>query len=203
MGPGGGRPGRGSRGPGAAHPGEWVSTQGQRPRGPGLSDRLFRNDLDERPDGTRTLRFTDVTRESRIEAHGYGMGVTAGDVDNDGWVDLYLTKFDATNQLLHNNGDGTFTIKDTFASSFGELAIGDFTGDGNVDVVGNVGNDLALIVLPTDGAGDFLSPVVLPVTGLTGTRSLPLLSFTQSVLRSQEGTTCCGSAPTRKCPTVL
>ena len=36
------------------------------------------------------------------------MGVAAGDFDNDGWVDLYLTKFDAPNQLLRNNGDGTF-----------------------------------------------------------------------------------------------
>jgi hypothetical protein len=85
------------------------SGNGQRPRDPGLSDRLFRNDLEQRPDGTRSLHFTDVTRESRIEAHGYGMGVAAGDFDNDGWVDLYLTKFDATNQLLRNNGDGTFT----------------------------------------------------------------------------------------------
>ena len=37
------------------------------------------------------------------------MGVATGDVDNDGWVDLYLKKFDAPNQLLRNNGDGTFT----------------------------------------------------------------------------------------------
>jgi hypothetical protein len=60
-------------------------------------------------DGTRTLRFTDVTRESHIVTLGNGMGVAAGDFDNDGWVDLYLTKFDTPNQLLRNNGDGTFT----------------------------------------------------------------------------------------------
>jgi hypothetical protein len=85
------------------------SAQGQRTRESGLSDRLFRNDLEERQDGTRRLHFTDVTQESRIAAHGYGMGVATGDFDNDGWVDLYLTKFDAANQLLRNNGDGTFT----------------------------------------------------------------------------------------------
>jgi hypothetical protein len=74
-----------------------------------LSDRLFRNDLKVGADGSRTLRFTDVTRESGIVTPGYGMGVAAGDFNNDGWVDLYLTKFDAPNQLLRNNGNGTFT----------------------------------------------------------------------------------------------
>ena len=73
------------------------------------NDRLYRNDLAIRPDGTRTLHFTDVTTASGIDARGYGMGVATGDFNNDGWVDLYLTKFDAPNQLLRNNGDGTFT----------------------------------------------------------------------------------------------
>jgi hypothetical protein len=71
------------------------------------NDRLYRNDLPA--DGTRTLHFTDVTTASGIDARGYGMGVATGDFNNDGWVDLYLTKFDAPNQLLRNNGDGTFT----------------------------------------------------------------------------------------------
>lgn len=70
----------------------------------GLSeDRLYRNDL---KDGV--LRFTDVTKDSGIDSRGYGMGVAAGDFDNDGRTDLYLTRFDAPNQLLRNNGDGTF-----------------------------------------------------------------------------------------------
>jgi len=70
--------------------------------------RLFRNDLRVAPDGTRTLHFTDVTRESHLETHGYGMGVAVGDIDNDGCVDVYVTNLGA-NQLFRNNCDGTFT----------------------------------------------------------------------------------------------
>ena len=84
-------------------------------RGPvPLKGRLYRNDLQVEADGTRTLRFTDVTDESGLDARGVGMGVATGDIDNDGWVDLYLT-FVGPNRLFRNNGDGTFT--DVSASS--------------------------------------------------------------------------------------
>ena len=73
-----------------------------------LNGRLYRNDLTVQADGTRKLRFTDVTDESGIVARSYGMGVAAGDVDNDGRVDLYLTNL-GPNQLFRNNGDGTFS----------------------------------------------------------------------------------------------
>ncbi|MDJ0870407.1 MAG: CRTAC1 family protein [Gammaproteobacteria bacterium] len=73
-----------------------------------LTDRLLRNDLTVGEDGSRILRFTDVTAESGIDTVAYGMGVATGDVDNDGWVDLYVTNY-GNNQLLRNNGDGTFS----------------------------------------------------------------------------------------------
>jgi enediyne biosynthesis protein E4 len=73
-----------------------------------LGGRLFRNDLVVATDGNRTLHFTDVTETSGIKAVGYGMGVAAGDFDNDGCTDLYLTNFGA-NQMLRNRCDGTFT----------------------------------------------------------------------------------------------
>jgi hypothetical protein len=88
------------------------------PKSP-LSSRLFRNDLAGRkgsalPDGDvgpvpsdRPVRFTDVTEASRIDVRGYGMGAATGDFDNDGCVDLYVTKL-GSNQLLRNNCDGTF-----------------------------------------------------------------------------------------------
>ena len=72
-----------------------------------LTDRLFRNDLDPAA-GASTLRFTDVTEQSGLDARGYGMGVAAADYDNDGWIDLYVSNY-GSNQLWRNNGDGTFS----------------------------------------------------------------------------------------------
>ncbi|PYQ78577.1 MAG: RNA-binding protein, partial [Acidobacteria bacterium] len=79
-----------------------------RPASLPLKGRLFRNDLVVNADGTRTLHFTDVTEQSRIDTHEYGMGVTAADFNNDGCVDLYVTNL-GRNQLFRNNCDGTFT----------------------------------------------------------------------------------------------
>jgi hypothetical protein len=78
------------------------------PRAMPLNDRLYRNDLVVRADGTRTRRFTDVTTGSGLVGRAYGMGVATGDFDNDGWIDLYRTAF-GPNQLFRNNGNGTFT----------------------------------------------------------------------------------------------
>ena len=106
-------------------------------------DRLYRNDLDIRADGTRMLRFADVTDASGIRPRGYGMGVAAGDVDNDGDVDLYVTGF-GRNQLFRNNGNGTFS--DISAASGTDdpqswgvsAAFVDFDRDGWLDLfVGN------------------------------------------------------------------
>ena len=52
--------------------------------------------------------FTDVTESAGLKGVGYSMGAAAGDYDNDGHVDLYVTGVNR-NQLFHNNGDGTFT----------------------------------------------------------------------------------------------
>ncbi len=70
-------------------------------------DRLYRNDSVAGAGDSIEPRFVDVTEASGIVATGYGMGVVAGDYDNDGQVDLYVTNF-GSNQLLRNRGDGTF-----------------------------------------------------------------------------------------------
>jgi enediyne biosynthesis protein E4 len=109
------------------------------PRDPSsLRGRLFRNDLEIHADHTRTLRFTDVTAASGIDARGYGMGVATGDFDNDGCVDLYVTNL-GPNQLFHNNCDGTFTDVTNKSRTAGagwsvSAAFVDFDRDGLLDL---------------------------------------------------------------------
>ena len=112
------------------------------PSGLPLTDRLYRNDLDVDGDGT-TLQFTDVTAESGIIARGHGMGVATGDIDNDGWVDLYLTGF-GRNQMFRNNEDGTFADVSSQTGTDDPAGYGvptsffDFDRDGWLDLfVGN------------------------------------------------------------------
>ena len=129
-------------------------------------DRLFRNDLEIADDGKRTLRFTDVTEAAGIAARGYGMGVAAGDVDNDGRVDLYLTRF-GRNRMLRNQGDGTFADV-TGRSGTGDEAWGvpasffDYDRDGWLDLF--VGNYLSYTLeghtqcYDRAGAPDYCAP---------------------------------------------
>jgi enediyne biosynthesis protein E4 len=71
--------------------------------------RLYRNDLVVHADGTRTLKYADVTDASGLCSRGYGMGIAIGDFNNDGCADVFITHFGAPNQLFKNNCDGTFT----------------------------------------------------------------------------------------------
>jgi len=70
---------------------------------PGSSNALYHNNRD----GT----FTDVTQRAGVAGTGagsaYRTGVAAGDFDNDGYLDLYVTAF-GPNTLYRNNHDGTF-----------------------------------------------------------------------------------------------
>ncbi len=53
------------------------------------------------------LRFEDVTEKAGLSHFGWGQGVCAGDFDNDGYVDLFVTQW-GHNVLLRNMGNGTF-----------------------------------------------------------------------------------------------
>ena len=61
---------------------------------------LYRND--------GRFKFTDVTDEAGVGDTGFGLGVVAGDYDNDGDLDFYVNNY-GPNVLYSNNGDGTFT----------------------------------------------------------------------------------------------
>ena len=105
---------------------------------------LYRNN----GDGT----FTDVTRESGLY-HAFGaMGANFGDIDSDGYLDIYLAtgapqmgrlERDA---LFRNNGDGTFTDA-TLALGLGNIGKGHGVTFGDVDTDGDVD-----IYVPVGGA---------------------------------------------------
>ena len=66
----------------------------------GTSNRLYKNNRD----GT----FTDVTEKAGLHSIGWACGVCVGDYNNDGFDDIFCTRF-GQNILYRNNGDGTFT----------------------------------------------------------------------------------------------
>ncbi len=68
------------------------------------TDRLKRNIL---AGSTGDSIFIDVTESARIAEHAFGQGVAVGDIDCDGFDDVYVCNF-GVNQLWLNQGDGTF-----------------------------------------------------------------------------------------------
>jgi enediyne biosynthesis protein E4 len=87
------------------------------------------------------LKFEDVTRKAGLTHTGWGQGVCAGDIDNDGYVDLFITGW-GQNVLYHNKGNGTFqdeTEARGLASPITRWSTGcafvDFNRDGALDLV--------------------------------------------------------------------
>ncbi len=109
-------------------------TKFSKPDGVDATNHLYRNN----GDGT----FTDVTAQAGVGGKGFGMGVTVGDYDNDGYEDIYVTNWDSS-ILYHNNGNGTFTDVTAKAGvenpHFGTGAAWiDYDRDGKLDLfVGN------------------------------------------------------------------
>lgn len=87
------------------------------------------------------LKFEDVTSKAGLAHSGWGQGVCAGDIDNDGNVDLFITAW-GRNTLYRNRGNGTFqdetearglAAPDTRWST--GCAFVDFNRDGALDLV--------------------------------------------------------------------
>lgn len=128
------------------------------------SNQLMRN---------RNGRFVDVTRPADVQDFNFGSGLAAGDVNQDGFADLFVGSL-GHNRLLINNGDGTFRdatnrlgeIADRFTTS---LAIADITGDALPDL-------FECIYIEMEGA------FALPKVGADGreTQPSPLEHYAQS-----------------------
>jgi ASPIC and UnbV/FG-GAP-like repeat len=102
------------------------------------TDKLFRNDWN---DSLRHPVYTDVSKAAGIRFEGFGLGVAAADINQDGWKDIYVSNdFNSIDELYINNHDGSFTnkIQQYFKhSSFNAMGneIADLNNDGLPDVV--------------------------------------------------------------------
>ncbi|MCH8904833.1 MAG: VCBS repeat-containing protein [Bacteroidetes bacterium] len=97
------------------------------------SDRLYRNNGDN--------TFQDVTIEAGILNFGYSLGIVASDINNDGWIDIYVANdYEGADNLYMNHGDGTFS--DQIATSVKHISnygmgadLADINNDGLLDIV--------------------------------------------------------------------
>ena len=95
-------------------------------------DKLYKNN------GNST--FTEISKSAGIFNYGFGLSATIGDLDNDGWPDIYVANdFEEPDFFYVNNQDGTFTdnlqtaFKNVSQSSMGS-DIADINNDGLLDV---------------------------------------------------------------------
>jgi hypothetical protein len=133
---------------------------------------LFRN----RGDGT----FEDVTARAGLAIAGWGQGACAGDYDNDGYVDLYVT-FWGQNRLFRNRGNGTFEDVTSRAGLVTKTRWGagcafiDVDRDGFLDVfsANYIDFDLKTAPVPESGLCRYKGvPVACGPPGLTGGKNV-------------------------------
>jgi enediyne biosynthesis protein E4 len=121
------------------------------PPGQSPTSHLYHNNRD----GT----FTDVTERAGLTKTGWASSVCAGDYDNDGFIDLFVTYF-GQNVLYHNRGDGRFedvTVKAGFPTAGTRWGSGcsfiDYDRDGKLDlfVANYLSFDLQKALEPGEG----------------------------------------------------
>jgi hypothetical protein len=121
------------------------------PRGQEPTNHLYRN----KGDGT----FEDVTARAGLGQSGWGQGACAGDYDNDGRADLFVTYW-GQNRLYRNRGDGTFedaTAKAGLTTARARWGAGcamlDYDRDGLLDIAAANYIDLDLKSTPVPESG--------------------------------------------------
>ncbi|WP_064972165.1 VCBS repeat-containing protein [Kordia zhangzhouensis] len=95
------------------------------------SDKLYRND---------GHAFTDVSEEAGVRNYSFSIGIAAADVNNDGWMDLYVSNdYSIPDFLYINNQDGTF--KEVIKQATNQTAfygmgvdVADINNDGFLDI---------------------------------------------------------------------
>jgi len=122
-------------------------------------------------------KFSEVAKKAGLKASGWGQGVCAGDFDNDGHTDLFLT-FYGHNILYRNKGDGTFEdvtekahLPVTGTRYGAGCAFTDYDRDGKLDLFVSNYVNLDLSNTPEPGSNQFCQWKGMPV--LCGPRGLP------------------------------
>lgn len=139
----------------------------------GFQDIYISND---KPDNLNILYKNngDGTFDDVSEYSGAGIGINAmtttiGDYNNDGWFDIYITNTPEGNELLRNNGDGTFTnVAEATATTFNSVGWGavflDADSDGLLDLYvssdfdGSVGSFLSAAFYHQQNNETFIIP---------------------------------------------
>jgi hypothetical protein len=134
------------------------------------------------------LRFEDVTRKARLTRTGWGQGVCAGDYDNDGDADLFVTYYG--HSVLYRN-DGAAVFEDVTATAGVALSdvrwetgcsFVDYDLDGRLDLVVTAYLTFDRAKVPEPGGGSYCQWKGVPV--MCGPRGLP---FTRHRLLHNEG----------------
>lgn len=122
-------------------------------------------------------KFKDVTRESGMARSGWGSGVCVGDIDNDGFDDVYVTYW-GRNALFKNDGHGKFT---DIAGQSGVDGDGrqwssgctflDYDRDGHLDLMVTSYQAFDLATAPLPGKGSNCEWKGMPV--FCGPRGMP------------------------------
>ncbi len=111
-----------------------ISKHHKKQKNPAYSDKLLRND---------NGKFVDVSEQAGLISNilGFGLGIGISDLNNDNWLDIYISNdYNEQDYLYLNNGDGTFS--ESLEEYIGHISlysmgsdIADINNDGYTDIM--------------------------------------------------------------------